>query len=65
MARGADDCGGSPLLDLGLLAIPSFRRGVLVGTLFFFTTSFYVLFAIYEQEGKRCGPPTWRRSREL
>ncbi len=43
--------GGSPLLDLGLLAIPSFRRGVLVGTLFFFTTSFYVLFAIYEQEG--------------
>jgi hypothetical protein len=43
--------GGSPLLDLGLMAIPSFRRGVLVGTLFFFTTSFYVLFAIYEQEG--------------
>src|SRR5262249_1996962 len=27
--------GGSPLLDLRLLAIPSFRRGVLVGTLFF------------------------------
>jgi hypothetical protein len=38
--------GRSPLLDLRLLAIPSFRRGVLVGTLFFFTTSFYVLFSI-------------------
>jgi hypothetical protein len=30
--------GSSPLLDLGLLAIPSFRRGVLAGTLFFFTS---------------------------
>jgi MFS family permease len=43
--------GGNPLFDLSLLAIPSFRRGTLVGTLFFFTTAFYVLFAIYEQEG--------------
>jgi EmrB/QacA subfamily drug resistance transporter len=43
--------GGSPLLDLKLMAITSFRRGVLVGTLFFFTTTFYMLFAIYEQEG--------------
>jgi hypothetical protein len=43
--------GRSPLLDLGLMRIPSFRRGVLVGTLFFFTTAFYMLFAIYEQEG--------------
>lgn len=48
--------GGSPLLDLGLLAIPSFRRGVLVGTLFFFTTSFYVLFSIYQQEGYGTDP---------
>ena len=40
----------------GLLAIPSFRRGVLVGTLFFFTTAFYVLFAIYEQEGYGTDP---------
>jgi len=48
--------GGSPLLDLGLLAIPSFRRGVLVGTLFFFTTAFYMLFAIYEQEGYGTDP---------
>ncbi|HEY7576168.1 MAG TPA: MFS transporter, partial [Acetobacteraceae bacterium] len=48
--------GGSPLLDLGLMSIPSFRRGVLVGTLFFFTTAFYVLFAIYEQEGYGTDP---------
>jgi MFS family permease len=48
--------GGSPLLDRTLLAIPSFRRGVLVGTLFFFTTAFYVLFAIYEQEGYGTDP---------
>lgn len=45
-----------PLLDLNLLSIPSFRRGVLVGTLFFFTTVFYVLFAIYEQEGYGTDP---------
>ena len=48
--------GGSPLLDLRLMAIPSFRRGVLVGTLFFFTTSFYVLFSIYQQEGYGTDP---------
>jgi MFS family permease len=48
--------GRSPLLDLALMRIPSFRRGVLVGTLFFFTTSFYVLFAIYEQEGYGTDP---------
>ena len=48
--------GGSPLVDLKLLTIPSFRRGVLVGTLFFFTTAFYVLFAIYEQEGYGTDP---------
>jgi MFS family permease len=48
--------GGRPLLDLALLGIPSFRRGVLVGTLFFFTTSFYVLFSIYQQEGYGTAP---------
>jgi MFS family permease len=48
--------GGSPLLDLGLLTVPSFRRGVLVGTLFFFTTAFYVLFSIYQQEGYGTDP---------
>ena len=53
---GLTSRGGSPLLDLALMAIPSFRRGVLVGTLFFFTTAFYVLFAIYEQEGYGTDP---------
>jgi MFS family permease len=48
--------GGSPLLDLSLVAIPSFRRGVLVGTLFFFTTVFYVLFSLYQQEGYGTDP---------
>jgi MFS family permease len=48
--------GGMPLVDLGLMAIPSFRRGVLVGTLFFFTTSFYLLFSLYEQEGRGTDP---------
>jgi MFS family permease len=48
--------GGSPLLDLNLLAIPTFRRGVLVGTLFFFTTAFYMLFSIYQQEGYGTDP---------
>jgi predicted MFS family arabinose efflux permease len=48
--------GGMPLLDLRLFAIPSFRRGVLVATLFFFTTSFYFLFGIYEQEGRGLDP---------
>ena len=48
--------GGMPLVDVGLLAIPSFSRGVLVGTLFFFTTAFYFLFGIYEQEGLGVAP---------
>ena len=48
--------GGSPLLDLRLLTIPTFRRGVLVGTLFFFTTAFYMLFSIYQQEGYGTDP---------
>jgi MFS family permease len=48
--------GGMPLIDLRLFAIPSFRRGVLVATLFFFTTSFYFLFGLYEQEGRGVDP---------
>ncbi len=48
--------GGMPLLDLGLASIPSFRRGVLVGTLFFFTTAFYVTFSLYQQEGSGTDP---------
>jgi MFS family permease len=48
--------GGMPLVDLALLRIPSFRRGVLVATLFFFTTSFYLLFGLYQQEGRGLSP---------
>ncbi len=48
--------GGMPLLDLALLRIPSFRRGVLVGTLFFFTSAFYLLFSVYQQEGYGTDP---------
>jgi MFS family permease len=48
--------GGMPLVDLRLLRIPSFRRGVLVSTLFFFTTCFYLLFGLYQQEGRGVTP---------
>ena len=48
--------GGMPLVDIALLRIPSFRRGVLVATLFFFTTSFYLLFGLYEQQGRGVDP---------
>jgi MFS family permease len=48
--------GGMPLVDLALFAIPGFRRGVLVATLFFFTTSFYFLFGLYQQEGRGLDP---------
>ncbi len=45
--------GGMPLLSLSLLRIPSFRRGSLVSTLFFFTSAFYLLFALERQDGAR------------
>ncbi len=48
--------GGMPLIDLDLMRIASFRRGVLVATLFFFTSAFYLLFAIYQQEGRGMDP---------
>jgi MFS family permease len=48
--------GGMPLVDLTLLRIPSFRRGVLVAALFFFTTCFYLLFGLYQQEGRGVPP---------
>ena len=48
--------GGMPLVDMALFAIPSFRRGVLVATLFFFTTSFYFLYGLYQQEGRGLDP---------
>ncbi|MDE2581848.1 MAG: MFS transporter [Rhodospirillales bacterium] len=48
--------GGMPLLDLELLRIPGFRRGVLVASLFFFTSPFYLLFAIERQDGAGLDP---------
>jgi MFS family permease len=48
--------GGMPLVDVALLRIPGFRRGVLVAALFFFTTSFYLLFGLYQQEGRGLAP---------
>jgi predicted MFS family arabinose efflux permease len=48
--------GGMPLVDMRLLRIPSFRRGLLVAALFFFTTSFYLLFGLYQQEGRGMAP---------
>jgi MFS family permease len=48
--------GGMPLVDVRLFGIPTFRRGVLVGILFFFTTSFYFLFGIYQQMGRGLAP---------
>jgi MFS family permease len=48
--------GGMPLVNIGLLRIPSFRRGVLVAALFFFTSSFYLLFGLYQQEGRGLTP---------
>jgi MFS family permease len=48
--------GGMPLVDMKLLRIPSFARGVLIATLFFFTTSFYLLFGLYQQEGRGMSP---------
>ncbi len=48
--------GGMPILDLRLFTIPSFRRGALVASLFFFTTAFYLLFGLYNQEGRGFGP---------
>jgi EmrB/QacA subfamily drug resistance transporter len=48
--------GGMPLIDLDLLRVASFRRGVLVATLFFFTSAFYLLFAIFQQEGRGLDP---------
>jgi len=45
-----------PLVDVALLRIPSFRRGGLVAALFFFTTSFYLLFGLYQQEGRGVPP---------
>lgn len=45
-----------PLFDLRLLRIGSFRRGAIVASLFFFTTPFYLLFGLYQQEGRGMDP---------
>ena len=44
--------GGMPILDIELLRIPAFRRGALVAFFFFWTTAFYMLFGITQQEGQ-------------
>jgi MFS family permease len=54
--RRLRDHGGMPLIDLDLLRIASFRRGVLIAALFFFTTSFYLLFGLYQQIGRGMQP---------
>ena len=48
--------GGMPLVDLALFRIRTFRRGVIIASLFFFTTSFYLLFGLYQQNGRGLQP---------
>jgi MFS family permease len=43
--------GGMPILDPALLRLRAFRRYALVAGFFFWTTAFYMLFGIYQQEG--------------
>ena len=43
--------GGMPLLNPALLQIGSFRRGLIVAMLFFFTSPFYLFFSLYLQAG--------------
>jgi EmrB/QacA subfamily drug resistance transporter len=43
--------GGLPLLDPALLEIGTFRRGIVVALLFFFTSPFYLFFSLYLQAG--------------
>jgi len=43
--------GGMPILDASLLKVGSFRRGLLVALLFFFTSPFYLFFSLYLQAG--------------
>ncbi|MDE2005830.1 MAG: MFS transporter [Rhodospirillales bacterium] len=48
--------GGMPLFDPRLLANAPFRRGLAVAALFFFTSAFYLLFAVERQDGAGLGP---------
>jgi len=43
--------GGMPLIDPALLGVASFRRGLVVALLFFFTMPFYLFFSLYLQAG--------------
>jgi EmrB/QacA subfamily drug resistance transporter len=43
--------GGMPVLDARLLEIRSFRQGLVVALLFFFTAPFYLFFSLYLQAG--------------
>lgn len=47
--------GGMPILDVALLKVGSFRGGLLVAMLFFFTMPFYVFYSIYLQTGLGIG----------
>ncbi len=47
---------GCRCVDLELLGVKSFRRGILVATLFFFTSPFYLLFAMERQDGAGLDP---------
>jgi MFS family permease len=48
--------GGMPILQASLLQVRSFRRGLLVALLFFFTSPFYIFFSLYLQAGLGEGP---------
>jgi MFS family permease len=48
--------GGTPILQVSLLRIRSFRWGLIVAFLFFFTAPFYIFFSLYVQAGLGQGP---------
>jgi EmrB/QacA subfamily drug resistance transporter len=48
--------GGMPVLDAKLLEIGTFRRGLIVALLFFFTAPFYLFFSLYLQAGLSVTP---------
>lgn len=49
--RRLTQAGGMPLLDAALIEVGSFRRGIVVALLFFFTMPFYIFFSLYLQAG--------------
>lgn len=48
--------GGMPILQISLLQIRTFRLGLVVAMLFFFTTPFYLFFSLNLQAGLHEGP---------